>query len=72
MIVINENIDETRYTADVKYMENGFHPDTLVEIKGGNFKCIKDIKIGDMLSFYNKVIGKVIISSKYVKYYKGW
>jgi len=66
----NENIDETRYAADVKYMENGFHPDTLVEIKGGNFKCIKDIKIGDMLSFYNKVIGKVIISSKYVKYYK--
>ena len=39
-------------------------------MKGGYYKPIKDIKIGDTLSFYNKVIGIVKISNKFVHYYK--
>ena len=66
----NEDINETDYAAELNYMENGFHPDTEVELKGGQFKAIKDINIGDTLSFYNKVVGIVKINSKYVNYYK--
>lgn len=69
---LNENkdvdIDEIAYGPD--YLENGFHEDTLVEMKGTSHKKIKDIKIGDMLSYYNKVLGKVTIGSRYVKFYK--
>ena len=66
----NEDIDETEYAAELNYLENGFHPDTKIEMKGGHFKAIKDINIGDTLSFYNKVVGIVKINSKYINYYK--
>tara|TARA_Y100000389_G_scaffold143286_1_gene141500 strand:- start:8863 stop:10320 length:1458 start_codon:yes stop_codon:yes gene_type:complete len=66
----NEDVDESDYAAELKYLENGFYPDTEIEMKGGYYKPIKDIKIGDTLSFYNKVIGIVKISNKFVHYYK--
>ena len=63
------DINESDYSVGLKYLENGFHPDTQVEMKGGYYKPIKDVKIGESLAFYNKVVGKVNISSKYVQYY---
>ena len=66
----DEDIDINKYSYGPKYLENGFHPDTLLEMKGGYSKALKDVIIGDTLAFYNKVIGKVVISSKYINYYR--
>lgn len=65
----NDDINESDYAVGLKYLENGFHPDTLVEMKGGYYKPIKDVTIGESLAFYNKVVGKVNINAKYIKYY---
>jgi len=58
------------YSYGPEYLENGFHPDTLVEMATPSLKSIKNIKIGDVLINNNKVIGKVRINPKFIKYYK--
>tara|TARA_B110000858_G_scaffold141210_1_gene160271 strand:+ start:435 stop:1901 length:1467 start_codon:yes stop_codon:yes gene_type:complete len=58
------------YSYGPDYLENGFHPDTFIEMATPALKSIKNIKIGDILIDTNKVIGKVRINPKYIKYYK--
>ena len=58
------------YSYGPDYLENGFHPETFIEMATPTLKSIKNIKIGDILINNNKVIGKVRINPKYIKYYK--
>jgi hypothetical protein len=47
-----------------KYLDSGFHEDTIIELEDGNSVKIKDIDVNDTLRFGDKVIGIVKICAK--------
>ena len=52
-----------------KYLEAGFHPDTTFEMKGGVFKSIGEIQLGEILAHGEIVTGCVTIQGNVPLYY---
>jgi len=58
-------------TTDIhKYLESGFHGDTLIELEDGNSIKIKDIQVNDILKFGERVIGTVCIDASDIETFK--
>jgi hypothetical protein len=52
-----------------QYLEVGFHPDTTFEMKGGVFKPIREIQLGEILAYGEIVTGCVTIQGNVPLYY---
>jgi hypothetical protein len=75
LILMNLNRDNTNVSYPNKfahnniYLENGFHPNTLIKTNKGGKIPIKDIKMGDLLFDNNEVLGIIKISGPHVLFY---
>jgi|TARA_Y100000992_G_C21273841_1_gene498649 hypothetical protein len=64
------NCDNFKLSDIHKYLESGFHEDTLIELEDGNSLKIKDIQVNDVLKFGERVIGKVCIDTSDIDTFK--
>ena len=61
------NINDIAYES--KYLDSGFHKETLIEMNAPIMKFIQNIKIGDVLLNNNMVTGVIKLSGKHFKFY---